>query len=293
MAGSLEDPIARVNRAIHHYHTLKDDFHGVDHKNWTVVPKRYREGREYRFYVGEIDPLDPIWPLILGEAYHNLRAALDNLVFQLHVRRYRGKVPDAVMKASAFPACETQPVTKKGVPIPTVKWGTIGNLGRTERTLIEWLQPYNGWGSKYPPETPEGSMRRAVFDIDRLDNIDKHRHLHLPNIVVQAVPSPPSRVAIRYGLMQHPKFNVPLESGAEVDRWTFREAPPAEDVPMQSYIASCVAIDPRIGPDFGRIDALPHLGGSIHTVVMVLRLFEKRFPVADWPDLSKVRGAMG
>jgi hypothetical protein len=293
VAGSLADPIARVNRAIHHYHTLKKHFHGVDYKNWSVSPKQYRQGREYRFYVGKVDPLEPVWPLILGEGYHNLRAALDNLVFQLHVRRYRGKVPDAVTKVSAFPAFDCQPTVKHGAPRPPRDWDKIGTLGRAERALIERLQPYKGWGTSYPPDTPMGAMRRAIFDIDRLDIIDKHRHLHLPNIVVQAVPTPPSRIARRYGFEQRPRFGVPLESYAEVDRWTFRTAPPAEDVPMKSYISSCIAIDPRIGPGGGQIAALPHFGGSIHALVMILRLFEGRFPAAEWPDLSSVKGSSG
>lgn len=292
MAGSLADPIARVNRAVHHYHALKDSFHGVDRKVWPVIGTRSPDGLEYQFHIGEIEPLDPNWSLILGEAYHNLRAALDHLVFQLHVRHYRGRVPDAVANASAFPTLACRPRDRKTrLPTPTAKWNTIGNLGKAERELIERLQPYRGWGSKYPPRTTLGQMRRGIFDVNKLDNIDKHRSLHLATIAMRSIAT--QTFPERCGFQSHPAFGVPLESNALVDVWTFREAPQAGDVRTRTYIEACVSIDPGIDPVGVRIDVLPHLGGSIHVVSMVLDRFRDRFPPADGPDLSTVQGTAG
>lgn len=292
MAGSLTDPIARVNRAVHHYHALKDSFYGVDHKLWPVVGVRSNDGLQYKFHIGEIEPLDPNWSLVLGEAYHNLRAALDHLVFQLHMRRYRGKVPTSVTKASAFPIRTCRPTIRKtGRPLPPDKWDTIGTLGKAERAAIERLQPYRGWGSEYPPRTVVGQMRRGIFDINKLDNIDKHRNLHLATIAMRSIATP--TFPVRYGFESKPAFGVPLESGAQVDLWTFREAPPVDDVNAQIYIEVCVSIAPGIDPNGVGIDVLPHLGGSIHVVSMVLDRFRDRFPPADGPDLSMVQGTSG
>lgn len=292
MAGSLDDPIARVNRAVHHYHALKDSFHGVDHKFRPVFSKPYREGLEYRFYVGEIESPDSDWSLILGEAYHNLKAALDNLVFQLHVRHYRGRVPEEVVKLPAFPALDFRPKKgKTGVAVPTANWDKIRNLGKAERALIERLQPYNGRDRMYPPHAVVNQIRRGIFDVDRLDNIDKHRNLHLASIAMHSIVAP--FFEARFGFQNHPTSGVALESGAEVDRWTFTKAPPPGYVPMETLIGTSIAIDPGIDPEGAKLDVLPHLGGSIWAVKMALDRFRGRFPPAQEPDLTGVRFKLG
>lgn len=53
-------------------------------------------GLEFPFHVSEIEPLDQAWLLLIGDAYHKLRTALDQLVYQLHVRHFRGTVPPSV-----------------------------------------------------------------------------------------------------------------------------------------------------------------------------------------------------
>jgi len=292
MAGSLDDPVARVNRAIHHYHTLKDSFHGVDRKFRPVFANSCHEGLEYRFYVGDIEAPNPDWALILGEAYHNLRAALDNLVFQLHVRHFRGEVPDAVVKAAAFPVFEVRPEKgKTGVAVPTDKWDKIQNLGKVERASIEWLQPYHGRDRQYPPRAGINQIRRGIRDVDRLDKIDKHRNLHLASIAMGSIVAP--FVEARFGFQNHPTPGVALESHAQIDRWTFIEAPPPERVPMKTQIGTAIAIDPRIDPNGIQLDVLPHLGGSIWSINMALDRFRGRFPDAAMPDLSSVKMTWG
>jgi hypothetical protein len=292
MAGSLNDPIARIKRAVHHYHALKDSFHGVDRKFRPVRVERDREGLEYRFYVGEIEAPNSDWSLMLGDAYHNLRAALDNLVFQLHVRHYRGKVPDAVEKTSAFPVFEVPDTFKTtGLPIPTDRWKTIQNLGRAERATIEWLQPYHGRDRHYPPRTVVNQIRRGIHDVDRLDKIDKHRNLHLANIAMTSIEA--RYFEARFGFKNHPTPGVAVESHALVDRWTFREAPPPQYVPMETQIGTVIAIDPRIDPDPLPLDALPHLGGCIWAINLALDRFRGRFPTAEVVDLSTVHMSWG
>lgn len=248
VAGSLADPIARVERAIHHYRTLKFDFHwGVDHRRRSVTATREREGLEYSFHVGEIEPLDPAWPVVIGDAYHNLRAALDNLAYQLHVRKFNGAVPDDGAEDSAFPVYLRQPrVRRDGRLIAPIEWRSIRNLDGPEIALIERLQPYQGFGTGYPPDTPDGQIRRGLWDVHRIDIIDKHRQRQVVTSVPVAMYLP--RFPPQYGGRQTPRIRVPLESHAEIDRWTFDVAPPPESVEMHPFVFTTVTIDPSVEP---------------------------------------------
>ena len=70
MSGSLESPEAKVRRAVEHYRIIKGDFlGGLDRKLRPVTPERHREGLEYRFRIGNIEPVDPRFALVLGDGF--------------------------------------------------------------------------------------------------------------------------------------------------------------------------------------------------------------------------------
>jgi hypothetical protein len=247
MSGSLEAPIAKVSRAVQHYLTLKNEFHwGVDRKRRAVRAERHRDGLEYSIRVDDpIEDIDPAWPIIYGEALYNLRSALDHLVFQLHVRRYRGHELsiERIERMSAFPIRDKPRKDNSGATLPLSKWPEFGHLAAPERTKIEWLQPYDRWhSSHYPPKEVIRQDRWALRDLERLCNTDKHRDLILGYTIPQAVPVASLN---GYGLKQHPVFGVTLKTDAEVDRWTFTTAPPPESVPVDLYLLSAVGISPK------------------------------------------------
>jgi len=47
--------------------------------------------------------VDPDWLLIAAEIMFDLRSALDHLVYLLHVRRHRDRVPKSVATRTQFP----------------------------------------------------------------------------------------------------------------------------------------------------------------------------------------------
>ena len=274
MSGSLQGPISRLGRAADHYRTLKNDFHfGVDHHRRPVTVERHRSGLEYRIRVGEIEPLAPEWPLLLGEAFYNLRSALDHLVYEMHVRRYRGVVPASIARDSGFPIL-TQPRKERGGrDVPTERWKEIRGLANRERTAIEWLQPYRGRSTAPKIARSLVGQHRAVLrDVAKLNNWDKHRELHLAHTAVVSVYRPD--IDRRFGFRQDPAFGIPLESDALVDTWTFEVAPPPEQLGVHPGIYSTVGIDPRRD----RIQARPNLGGSILGFASLLERFSHRFP---------------
>jgi hypothetical protein len=278
--GSIDQPLAKLGRAAYHYRVVKFDvFGGHDRQAWPVTLERHRDGLEYRLRAPKIEPLPTDLPLIFGDAYFNLRAALDYLVFQLHLRHYRGNLPAKIVKSSAFPIYNQQPLAKGGALLDTCNWKEIGTLGKHERTALEWLQPDKGRGSGLTKQ-----IREALSDLSSLNNIDKHQELHVTQRIVQAVPIPD--FPPEFGFQQHPAFGIPLESGAYVDTWTFAKAPPPEYLNMNFSVRTAVQIEPIIG----RLEEPFHLGGSILAVEAVVKRFSRLFPPPVEPlNLSWVR----
>jgi hypothetical protein len=285
--------MAKLRRAIHHYRTLKNIHWGVDHRLRPVVATPSADGLSATFRVGEIEDLNPDIPLILGDAFHNLRAALDLLVFQLHVRHYRGKVPHDAVEASAFPIIMDERLytkgAKKGTPKPTATWGSIRRLAKAERTAIEWLQPYKGFNEKWPrPDTQIGQLRAGLKDIHDFDIIDKHRQPHLVTAILFSV-AQPRFPGEDYGFRQPPAFpppgapRSPLESGALADTWTFDRPPPPEYFSLHPGVTTGIGMEPAAG-DW--VDVLPNLGGSIWVVAIVIRRFARLFPALKTPPIT-------
>jgi hypothetical protein len=194
--GSLEDPIAKLQRAIEHYRLIKDALGGFDHQSVPLRIESSTDGLQHRLYAEQVKPLPENLPLMLGDANHNLRSALDYLVYQLHERHYRGNIPPEIAEWTQFPIRTQVPKSNAD------SWATIKHLGKKERTAIVQLQPY-----KQRNDSLHG-IREHLADIAIIDNIDKHRRLHVFRSVPQAVPSMASIPG--YGLHQARLLESPL-----------------------------------------------------------------------------------
>ena len=99
---------------------------------------------------------------IIAGAFHELRSAFDNLVYQLVLAN--GGTPT---KQTAFPVLWEKPDREFAA---TTKGQLVG-VSDTARAAIERLQPFNEW-----PERPKDTI---LWLINELNNIDKHRIAHL------------------------------------------------------------------------------------------------------------------
>jgi hypothetical protein len=284
---NIEGTIAKVARAAEHYRVLKFELNGgFDYTFRPVEMKCEREGTEYRFYVGDIEPINPDFSLIAGDAYHNLRSALDHLVFQMHVRNARGNITAAAESDSMFPIYDHRRFKdkKKTVAKPPEEWSNICRLSAKERTAIEWLQPYRR--GYVIPSTGRISlvqqMRQTLHDDNWFDIVDKHRTLHAVQEGRFSVHGP--RFTDQYGFRQWRRVDGPLESHAEVDRWTFRRPLPPEKMQMHAGIYTTIGVDK---PSDKGVLILPNLGGSILGVSFVIQRFARLFPRVENPlDIS-------
>lgn len=270
MRASLDDPLSKLGRAVTHYLDLRELHGGTDRKFRTITAERVPNSFEFHFRVGEVEPIDPIWNLIVGDAYHNLRSALDQLVYQLHIRHFKGNIPVDAERDSMFPVARTKPQPLN--PLTTRK--SICRLSYRDKKAIEFLQWYRGWGTSYPPDRNIWQLRRAIYDIDRLDIIDKHRRIHVSTSCVQAVMHP--RFESFHGFHGVPRFGQELRSGAVVDVWSFTKEPSTDWI--TGYEKSGVATAASILLEGRRLEVIPHIGGCILAVKAVIDRFANRFP---------------
>jgi hypothetical protein len=170
-----KDPLAgcfaKVERAEHHYDTLHSQigaFMGKEPKPYGLVPEVQEDaGRNvWRLRIFEEPPLE--WSTIVGDYVHNLRAALDHLIWVLV--KANGFKPG---RGHAFPIFDVEPPKDSGNG-ERRRWNRqVYGLHPNVVRFIELCQPYNR------PDSP--SLHR-LYAVRTLSNEDKHRTL-LPAFV--------------------------------------------------------------------------------------------------------------
>lgn len=103
------------------------------------------------------------WGILLGDALHNLRGALDHAVYALAVANCGRNPPNDEGKL-AFP------IVSEAGRWDGSKW-RIESLSQPAQTAIERLQPYN--------RLKPGKWFMPLWWLSRLHDIDKHRLLHV------------------------------------------------------------------------------------------------------------------
>ncbi|MCA1680054.1 MAG: hypothetical protein LC777_14455 [Actinobacteria bacterium] len=210
---------------------------------------------EYRFYLGELPSIDPAWAFMAGEIMFNLRASLDYLAYELHVRRFRGAVPRGVEFTTQFPIYQDPGAFSRNGK-------RIKHLSQRDRTALKHLQPYVARRDKW------AHVRRDLADLNALHNVDKHRKLHVvasAQVLALAVNFPPS-----VGFHSKPVWG-PVESHAHVETWTFTKLPPE----MQDYRGARLTVGLEHGDD--TVDLIAVLESYIYSVGRVIDRFSNRF----------------
>jgi hypothetical protein len=111
----------------------------------------------------------PELALLVGDAVHNLRAALDHAMYEAAVRRARGVLAPAIEATIAFPVVSTGDDTKFASEAGQRLKGVSGRV----RDVVRQEQPYL-WNSA---EHPEAYRFHPIWKVNALDSIDKHRRV--------------------------------------------------------------------------------------------------------------------
>ena len=161
----------KLARALRHIHDLE-----VEAERWLAKPPirlHYTADlatAEKLILAELLEPVPGELSAITGDALHNLRSALDNLVYDLALAHTGDPLPDDIAKGSAFPVLDD----KKSSTASTLDRKLRG-VHPDVRALIEEMQPYN-------PDY--GGQRSLLWILNDLNAKDKHR---LPPL---AVPTP-------------------------------------------------------------------------------------------------------
>jgi|SRR5580704_486461 hypothetical protein len=159
---------------------------GVDPKPYEISGDFRLNSREYVFKGKLLKPLDDLllWGVMFGDAIHNLRSALDHLVWQLVL--VNKKRPSG---SNQFPICDTganywSAGWKDGKKTPSTRERRLEGVSDAHKALIDEAQPYR---ARVPP-----SAIHALSALRDLSNYDKHRLVHLTDFAVDF----PSREAL-------------------------------------------------------------------------------------------------
>jgi hypothetical protein len=245
MAASLDSAWSKWKRGRSYLEALKIELGGpMPNVPWAhqypAVCEAQPGGLEYRFYV-TVPPLDGArYAPMVGDCLFNLRCALDHAVYALHENVLAPAQFVAVEGRTQFPILDAahRRTLKGGAPLPTSKWRDIGALGDSERRRIEFFQPYNGTDAVIGYDL----VRYLLSELQRLNNIDKHRSLHVVQQANSAVAVPKGLEA--FGFKNEIFWGKPLDGETEVFRWTFDSAPPdiAHHVQMSNQVTVGVAL---------------------------------------------------
>jgi len=121
---------------------------------YAVVPYTEGDSRKHLWRVQNLKPIDPMFPLLVGDCLHNFRSVLDHVAYE--AIKHAGLTPTT---RTMFPLLAQQPakaiyVLPKPGPHPDAL------------QIITDMQPYQA-----------GNEHAALAILDNLDIIDKHREL--------------------------------------------------------------------------------------------------------------------
>lgn len=279
----MNGPDGKLRRAREHLQTLHNEITRARRlDNHTITVEDDVQACEYVFRVHNVRDADPNWSYLIGDCVHNLRSALDHLVYQLSIRKLGRDLTEEEGRRVGFP------IEEKPARFPRPDEGRLEHVRIGEYTRIAELQPYNAWdysiwgvGAGVVNQSPAfaatrrppylwnpGNLPMLLQYLARLDNVDKHRLVHTAHRVAayHDGPDPP----IPGHGSSYPIG--PLVNGAEVCRW--RYDPPRPELPsdmdMEAYFPLDVAFDsPLIATP--AVQVLEKLSAATEIVLEIFR----------------------
>lgn len=160
----------RLDRALYHLEDFKAEWRAWleerPHRFWTELDAE--RGKKV-VWAEVVKPPPTSLGLIAGDCIHNLRAALDNLAFELALAGAEGPLSSKAERDSGFPIFDKDP-TEGTDPRPLRKFDNmIRCISPRAQAAIQRLQPYC---------RGEAFHSDPLWQLNELSNVEKHRLPH-------------------------------------------------------------------------------------------------------------------
>lgn len=213
------------------------------------------DGSEHTFSLRyKVQPDTLRWAVLMGDALHNLRGALDHLIYGLAAVQTGKNPPDDHAKLM-FPICSEPSAFQNAL------W-RIAPLSQETQAAIERTQPYD--------RLNPGNWFMPLWWLHEMHNIDKHRFLH-----IAALGSRMDECAIdaRPGTFRALWNNAPLIDGAPVLKLILTEPNPNVYVDLKVTGAVVLSVKtPDPGPP-GLHRVMGHIRREVEFVCRYLTRF--------------------
>lgn len=218
----------KLYRALGQLRSLESDMDGwIKAHPLALAQKLNANEGQYVVRVGLIADPPTDFGLMLGDCIHNLRSALDHLVFELVRVNLKGTVPDKVAHDCGFPVYGKKP------PSPDELKDRIGSIDPRAQAVIKELQPYLRGKDLYAHE--------PLWMLHQLDISDKHHAI--PLTVVSAR-------QLNYGVIenatiieQHDFTPCRLKTGTEVMRFRARKIEENAEMKVEYRLAYSISFE--------------------------------------------------
>jgi hypothetical protein len=256
---------AKFWRAHNHFEILQDEIgavYGTGEVQFMALRGELKPDTEnvFRYVIGDVIDPDLRFATMIGDIVHNLRSALDHLVFELAFLGTRGKViPGKV----AYPASETRANWNSSHVQKVMPKGVL----KKHRTMIYRTQPCYRRNDAAADAAVRRRRPRPLADLDKLWNHDKHRML-------QPVHITPLNMHFRVAEIR----DCEITGQPRLSRQVFG-TPLEKDTELLTIPIRKTGIDPYVGVDFdgeGEIsfrnrlpvrDGLAGIGTAVETIL--------------------------
>ena len=248
---------AKFHRAEEHIDTFeKEVTTWVQSNPYRVAVKHNADRSRYWAVVETIrDPNLERWSLIAWDAVHNLRTALDHLIYSVAIFRTQQNPPPR-RRDWTFPIRGDQASLQS-----TISNKPFPKLGNAVLKEIERFQPYNRPHNVFPP---------LLTLLQRFDNSDKHHILRVPTICLWGAGwdwnHVPGEVLPEMDTSQIGRLGAEVKDGTKVGEITFlspsEEANPKFSADLVVSVFTSLSQEPLEMPG-----VLPELAREVRTII--------------------------
>jgi len=214
------------------------------------------DGSEHTFRLRyKVQPDTLRWAVLLGDALHNLRGALDHLIYGLAAAQ-TGKDPPDDYNKLAFPICSEPKF------FPGACKRRLSSLSSDTQAAIERTQPYN--------RLNPGEWFMPLWWLSQMHDFDKHRFLHL---AVLASRMDECVIDAKRGTFRALWLDPPHPDGAELLKITLTE--PNPNVYVDLKVVGAVVLNVKTPDDHppGLHHVMRHIRREVEFVCRYLTRF--------------------